>query len=227
MKRNFTLSAALLFLSIATSPLLASVTHVVIFDNGGPDGEVGAAWSDFDQPQQTADDFVLSEGQTITDVHFWGIYAFGNTPTEPDDFTIRIFPDDGGKPAIDPLHEFLVGDIGRTDTGLDDTPSTSGSDIYEYWTIIPDTSLTAGVTHWLSIVNNTAADTDDNWGWSPSSTPGNNFFRNADEIAWTNTTGSELAFNLTGIPEPSALVLGAMGLLSMVSLRRRQAALKY
>ena len=43
-----------------------------------------------------ADDLALQAGaSTITDIHWWGVYASSNTATEPDNFTIRIFKEGG------------------------------------------------------------------------------------------------------------------------------------
>ncbi len=74
----------------------------VIYDGGVTDFS-GSHLSDFAFFQQAADDFILSEGaSTITDVHWSGTY--GEIPSLPtDDFSIRIFEDSAGAPAISPL----------------------------------------------------------------------------------------------------------------------------
>jgi hypothetical protein len=60
-----------------------------IFDQS-IDLTVNAIASDFDFAFQSADDFQLQPGaNTISDVHWWGVYALANTPTQPDNFTIH------------------------------------------------------------------------------------------------------------------------------------------
>ena len=198
----------------------------VIYDNGGPDQDNAFA-SDFDFPEQAADEFVLLPGRsTVTDVHWWGAYGFAdNLPDGDDDFTIRIFGDAGGAPTDNPIHEFAVGAVDRVDSGLD----IASADIFEYWTFVPATQLTAGDTYWLSIVNNTPSDSDD-WFWANSSerTGDNSWFRVNDGDAWIASTAfdKDLAFKLTGpIPEPVTAALGVLGLAGLsVATRRRRLA---
>ena len=97
------LGSAVALLGIAAgTPAMAGI----IFNNGAPDLN-NAGESDFDFPFQQADNFSLAPGaETIRDVHWWGIYAFINTPTAPDNFTIRIFADNGGVPAVNSLFNF-------------------------------------------------------------------------------------------------------------------------
>jgi hypothetical protein len=90
----------------------------IIFDQS-IDLTVNSFASDFDLPNRAADDFELQAGaSTITDIRWWGTYAFDDSPTVPDKFTIRIFVDENGSPAINPVFETFVGDVGRGDTGV-------------------------------------------------------------------------------------------------------------
>ena len=209
-------SAVALLGIAAGTPAMAGI----IFNNGAPDLSNGWA-SDFSFPSQQADDFSLAPGaETIRDVHWWGLYAFSNTPTAPDNFTIRIFADNGGVPAVNSLFNFNLGDVGRMDTG----DNIFVFDVYKYSVDIPDTTLVPNTPYWLSIVNNTAADTDDIWFWATSSQTGNAAERVSDGQNWVSPSGGppghELAFNLTTVPEPSA-VLG-LGLLGLGALVKRQ-----
>ena len=194
----------------------------VIFDNGAPDEDV--SWvSDFDFPNQVADDFSLTPlANTILDVHWWGIYFSTGTPGT-DDFTIRIFEDNGGVPKTDWYREFEVGDVGRVDTGIDELGIY---DIYQYETDIPATPLTAGTTYWLSIVNDTAGDVDDNWYWGLSDDGGGNGASrgNDGEIWTTHARNVDVAFQLTGnvVPEASTYLLFGLGTLGLMVWRKRK-----
>ena len=229
--RSFVLFASILALLFSSVP----GTAAVIFDNGPPD-LLEASFSDSDSSPpntsfQIADDFVLTSGQTtIRDIHWWGVYAFSNTPPTTDNFTIFIYADGPGPAPGALLHTFPVGNVNRADTSVTiglDPPM----DLFAYSTAISPTALSEATPYWLSIVNNTANDADDNWACGTSAqTGGNRAFRSlpAQNGGWFQSE-HEMAFNLTDdvpgnhvVPEPSTMLLLGSGLAGVAVWRRRR-----
>ena len=152
----------LAFLLLLTPSLCMSMPaygNIIIYDNGGPI-PVNAQCSD-PSPDNTAwyaDDFTLQPGlNTITDVHWWGVYLYDNTPPT-DIFTLEIYAD---LTSPRPLHTLNVVNFQRTDTG----DTAFNSNIYEYSAEIDPIILTHGTQYLLSIFDDTTADSGDNWYW--------------------------------------------------------------
>ena len=202
----------------------APATALVIYDNGTTPSN--SFVSDTDFPLFVADDFSLAPGaNVITGVQWTGLYFPSNTPTQPDNFTIQFFADVGGSPALTPFLSLPMGNLGRTDTGIDLT----GSDLFAYSANVAPITLAPNTVFWLSIFNNTSADTDDNWFWGMQDALGNSHGRGNPADPWLPQVqppvGNRQDFQLTGpaIPEPSVLALLTIGVIGLLGCRRKRA----
>lgn len=220
---------ALYVVAFSSTIVAAMADGTVVYDNGSPDFQ-NAHVSDTDQPLQQAGDFVVPAGRNkITAVRFFGLYGstFGAIPTEPlstDNFTIRFFEDDGGKPAIDWLYEFQGGDISRVSLGF--ATQLPRHEYFRYEVEIPAIKLTTDKTYWLSVFNSTEFDSEYNWFWARSAVSGYWQNRPSDGVAWDHPRLSdnsiyyyESAFQLIGVPEPANAILAVLAL-TIVSCRR-------
>jgi hypothetical protein len=170
-----------------------------------------------------ADDFVLNAGaNTVTDVHWTGIYLPADTPGT-DAFTVTFYADSSGLPG-NSLAVFNVGSaVNRTDTGTD----VSGSDLFSYSIDIPALTLTPDVRYWISVTNDTTSDLDDEWRWGAIFVP---FIDSAFFIApaWSRND-FEVDFSLTGpavVPEPSSALLSMLGVVVAALAARRRSCRK-
>jgi hypothetical protein len=192
---------SILVLGITVATRLAAA---VLVDNGAPNPDAGAVASNFagGDPEyafQSADDFQLAAASTITHLTWWGLYQGSNVPLEPDVFTVRIFSDNAGSPAIVPLAEWRLPHVRRAATGL----LSGGYDVYEYNAVLtPHVALPAG-TYWLSIVND--VDTEEvgtDWLWMLSDNSNGNFVaRFSDDTTWQSLHPFALAFQIHGVPQ--------------------------
>jgi hypothetical protein len=212
--------------ALVLCPMVAPAAE--IFTNGGPNGRT-AFFSDVDQSGTApaviqADDFVLQQGAaTISDVHWWGTYGLTRTTPATDDFSLQIFGDNAGEPGTLLETRVIGNNANRIATG-----GTIGTGVlfteYAYTANIAPIALSPGTTYWLSLFNNTANDTDDNWAWETSQDSGNAHGRAVGSSTWL-IISNELAFSLTSddlaaVPEPATLALVVAGV-GAILLRRR------
>ena len=187
----------------------------IIYDNGplalGGANEIGVQ-SDGDF--QLADDFVLTVGDTITDVHWWSTNSLG-----VDNFTIQFYEDDNGKPADNPFIDLAIGDVVEMPVSF----GAPFDNVFEYWVDINPITLQLGVTYWISILNDSALPT---WFWASAGV--GNVQSRTPTTDWAPPTfaTSEMGFVLTDdglIPEPSSLFLLATGMAGLARARRKGA----
>ena len=135
-------------------------------------------------------------------------------PPGADDFTIRIFADNGSaKPVATPLYERHVG-APATRTRLE-------PNLFQYSVGVPPVALNGATRYWLSIVNHTTWAPDVYWCWSSvDSVPFAPYGRAVDAGDWFQFQSGGGAFQLF-VPEPSSPALVCAGTVVMLARRRR------
>lgn len=209
-----------LICSISTSAPLSAAT---IFNNGAPfiGLAANATFADSSGPSgfsEVADDFSLASGaSTVRDVHWWGIYDSGVTPSS-DQFTLKIYNDNSNAPGSLVL-TLTIDSLSRTAT----SDVVTGRTVHAYHAAVPGVSLAPSTTYWLGISNNSGGNA---WAWVQS----NPFSGNLHQFSISNGSFGrrldEAAFFLTDtiVPEPSTAALalvGGLALLGMAWKRRR------
>jgi hypothetical protein len=158
----------------------------------------------------TADDFLVPSGATITDVHWWGESVSGG-----DDFVFTFYADGGGLPGA------VLHTTGGTLAKVVDNPGSSLDPVFFYSSDLTTSFLAAaGTTYWISIFNQAG---DAAWNWLVADDAGNGGRQDTNPgPPWDRPT-SNLAFQLTAVPEPAALTLLGAGLAYVAARRRTRA----
>ena len=126
-----------------------------------------------------ADDFTLPGTALVTTVRWTGLYISSNTAPSTDDFRVQFRSHDysTGLPSQNSSSPVLLPD--KLDYHAGDAVNRTlvfniGVDVFDYSvTLNPGVVLPGGTTFWLSVVNNTTNDPDDNWRWAGNKNSGN------------------------------------------------------
>ncbi len=155
--------------------------------------------------QVIADDFVLANNETITQIVIWTGYFPGNVPLATDNFTVTIHSDNTGAP----------GAIIYSETNVPSTRATTGVVLFgvdEYrneLTLATPASLTAGI-YWLEIHNDSTGSAETvlwETGTLDASTgavANSAFAIQFPVVNWMPISGGNLAFQLyAGLTPPT------------------------
>ena len=197
------------------------------FPTGGPASDTGFR-DDFGIQfwQQLADDFVLSQDAVIRHVTWWGFFGSSFTsPAEqpPVTQTMRVRFYDAR------IQDSLPGTVLFEETFVDPSYAWTGRQVLtgavpnEYKFDVDLTtpfSLTASTPYWLEIVQDGATNSLFRWEFSRSAEVNGHAFVNSASGDWRSSQSltSDLAFQLSTIPEPGTATLLLLG--SSLALRR-------
>ena len=229
MIKSISISSVILSLFLLSTNASATVIYTQDFDPLLTTEESG---SDFGANRQIANKFSLlgTATQSINTISWLGAYNPSVISPGADDFTLRIFADNGsGAPEVSAsVLDINVGNVvNRADTGVDFSPFNI--DLYSYQASLgTDITLSSGVDYWLSIVDDFGTSGSNNWRWAASTLTGSNsIFRQFDGDNWAlphdNTLQYELS-SVSSVPIPAALWLMISGLAGLATFKRKQHA---
>ena len=222
-KKTIRVGGLLLAGALGFAATFAAQAAVIFEQNVGgspaPDGVESTA--DDQRPPaalESADGFMVNPRVALTTISWWGVYDAG-VPAAGDDFSLRIFADNGGSPGSLPLAEYIGIPTSRTSTGMSDV---LGAEIFEY-----STGVAAGLTldpgdYYLSVVNAVNRVSDSlNWFWTQGvGVDGENWRRDTTtSLAWGPAdppSDFDLAFRIEGDSVPGVAVPVLPTLLLMV-----------
>ncbi|MEE8170607.1 MAG: hypothetical protein V3T70_08675 [Phycisphaerae bacterium] len=186
----------------------------VVFDHQPMPVGGGAADSDFldmfGNPswQILADDVTLTQDATIQRLVWWGFYDRDNPPVS-ESFRMRIYAprSTDGLPGAVLFEEQFVDPL-RVDTGNIVFVGIFPREFRFSVDLATPLPLTANTPYWLEISQIGDRDTHYRWEFSQNAELNGFAFQNPLEPNWTNTSFvSDVAFQLSTVPEPSTLML--------------------
>jgi len=156
---------------------------------------------------RAADNFHLSSAATISQIQWWGSPLAGG-----DSFTFTFYADNSGVPGTV---------ISTANAGSMTTSAISGlsqaTDLYSTSLSTPFNAA-ANTPYWVSIFD--AGSTAD-WQWEQSEHGSAFQVQNSANSTWTQT-GSDFAFSLAAVPEPTTGVLMVAATLSALWIRPKR-----
>jgi hypothetical protein len=182
-----------------------------------------------------ADDFLCASLDPIVAVRWWGSYVGEGpnsgalprptTPPATIAFDIDFYGSTGGP---HPLSLPTTLQLGQPVLAQEDYVGVDqfGDYVYRYDAYLPQSFYQQGTTanpiEYFMAIDQPSGQ---NWGWheSPTQNMDSPAFSPAHGGPWTSTAPMhDLAFELMTVPEPSVLTLGGLGLLAVLTSRRRR-----
>ena len=215
-------------IAVAIASLFSPVSNAstIVFDNLNGTPITNITPNDV-QFAETVDDLTLATTSVVTGINWSGSYlAFsggdGFVPAADDDFVVNIYSDNAGTPG--PLLEsFSLGNAVNRTLGATQIISGVSTQIFDYSANINFT-FNAGITHWLSVLNDTLGDSDN--FFQTIGTGGNTFGRFTggdfqEQAQGTEGFATDFQLTVTTVPEPSTVGILALSLMGLLTRRKR------
>lgn len=182
----------LIFVGSGTSH--ASILFDGSFDYFDRSRQQDIAFNDLDVCcQRIAEDFSFTSPVIVEGITFRGGYYPTNTP-ETDSFILTIYNDNRGLPDPGSIVALIVlEDIDRTFTGQNIL-----TDVYHLTASFAGVPLSANTLYWLTIVADTASDTNDDWVWIGLHGAGRSAGSRDGGVSWHADDSQERWFQLEG-----------------------------